>query len=211
VPNSAGAVVASTAERAVFRVSANWNEIKVMPRATDDRGALPESIVSPEPSPRGGIRTMRQQLSVAPIERSAAERSLARAPVMQQLAPTRIELAMSPARVPNLAPTIFRQRLVVEGTCPNPIDRLAIVTFLSALSEVTGMDALIEPVTHQSDRYGWAGWIHWETSGAHFYAWDQPLVFFSADIYTCKAFDAMATVEFTRDFFDADQIVATGF
>ena len=73
------------------------------------------------------------------------------------------------------------------------------------------MDAVIEPVTHRSDRYGWAGWIHWETSGAHFYAWEQPEVFFSADIYTCKAFDAMATVEFTRDFFDADQIVATGF
>ena len=191
-------------------MNANWNEIKVMPRTTDDRGALPESILSPD-SASGAVRTLRQQLSVAPIERSDAERRLAQAPASHDVGASRIELAISPARVPNLAPTIYRQRLVVEGTCPQPIDDEAIQTFLSALSEVCGMDALIEPVTHRSDRYGWAGWIHWETSGAHFYAWEQPEVFFSADIYTCKAFDAMATVEFTRDFFDADRIVATGF
>jgi hypothetical protein len=67
------------------------------------------------------------------------------------------------------------------------------------------------PMTHRSDRFGWAGWIHWETSGAHFYAWEQPRIFFSADIYTCKAFDVRTAVEFTRNFFDADQIVATSF
>ena len=36
------------------------------------------------------------------------------------------------------------------------------------------MTLLIDPVTHRSDRYGWAGWVHWETSGAHFYAWEVP-------------------------------------
>ena len=192
-------------------MSANWNEIKVMPRTTDDRGDLPESILARETSARGAVGTLRRRLSVAPIERSAAERRLAQAPVLHEVAAARIELSINPARVPNLAPTIYRQRLVVEGTCPQPIDDRSIQTYLSTLSEVCGMDALIEPVTHQSDRYGWAGWIHWETSGAHFYAWEHPEVFFSADIYTCKAFDAMATVEFTREYFAADQIVATGF
>ena len=33
-----------------------------------------------------------------------------------------------------------------------------------------------------ADGRGWAGWIHWETSGAHFYAWDTPRPFFSVDI-----------------------------
>ena len=51
------------------------------------------------------------------------------------------------------------------------------------------MHLLLDPVTHRSDRYGWAGWVHWETSGAHFYAWEDPL-FFSVDIYTCKPFDS---------------------
>ena len=51
------------------------------------------------------------------------------------------------------------------------------------------MRQLAEPVTHRSERYGWAGWVHWENSGAHFYAWDSPVPFFSVDIYTCKEFD----------------------
>ena len=162
-------------------MNANWNEIKVMPRTTDDRGALPESILSPEPSAAARSGRCDSSCSVAPIERSDAERRLAQAPASHEVGAARIELSINPARVPNLAPTIYRQRLVVEGTCPQPIDDRSIQTYLSTLSEVCGMDALIEPVTHQSDRYGWAGWIHWETSGAHFYAWEQPEVFFSAD------------------------------
>jgi hypothetical protein len=192
-------------------VSANWNEIKVMPNSADTPGAIREANLASRSTVTAPARRRRQRLSVASLERPDAAQRLAQAPATGEVAPAQIELAISPARVPNLAPSIFRQRLVVEGTCPRPIDELAIQTFLSALSDVCGMNALIEPVTHRSDRYGWAGWIHWETSGAHFYAWDQPLVFFSADIYTCKAFDSMATVEFTRDFFDADRIVATGF
>ena len=73
------------------------------------------------------------------------------------------------------------------------------------------MVALMEPVTHQSPMYGWAGWIHWETSGAHFYAWEKPFVFFSVDIYTCKPFDDVDAIGFTERFFGADQIVARPF
>ena len=68
--------------------------------------------------------------------------------------------------------------------------------------------ALVEPVTHRSERYGWAGWVHWENSGAHFYAWDTPLLFFSVDIYTCSEFDVERACEFTRTFFQAPQAVA---
>ena len=104
----------------------------------------------------------------------------------------------------DLAPSIYRQRLVIEGTCQAPIDDVDIRCYLTRLSDICGMSALIDPVTHRSDLYGWAGWIHWETSGAHFYAWDRPVRFFSVDIYTCKAFDPEVAVEFTRAFFGAD-------
>jgi S-adenosylmethionine/arginine decarboxylase-like enzyme len=106
----------------------------------------------------------------------------------------------------DLAPMIHRQRLVVEGTCPRPIDAATIEDYLSQLSVVTDMTTLITPVTHRSDMYGWAGWIHWETSGAHFYAWDDPR-FFSVDIYTCKAFSADDAVRFTEKWFAASEIV----
>ncbi|SOD74547.1 S-adenosylmethionine decarboxylase [Jatrophihabitans sp. GAS493] len=111
----------------------------------------------------------------------------------------------------DLAPEIHRQRLVVEGIPKRNIEAEEIVNFLSKLSVELDMVTLIEPVTHQSPKFGWAGWIHWETSGAHFYAWDEPQLFFSVDIYTCKAFDNDAAVEFTARFFDTTTIVSKAF
>jgi S-adenosylmethionine decarboxylase len=110
----------------------------------------------------------------------------------------------------DLAPSIVRQRLVIEGTCAAPIDDLIIREYLHRLSVVCDMHVLLDPVTHHSDRYGWAGWVHWETSGAHCYAWDNPL-FFSVDIYTCKRFDAVAVVDFTRRFLGALDIASKSF
>ena len=111
----------------------------------------------------------------------------------------------------DLAPTIIRQRLVIEGTRERPINAQEIRDYLLSLSQVCAMKVLLDPVTHRADRFGWAGWVHWETSGAHFYAWEQPSVFFSVDVYTCKAFDAKQAVEFTREYFGADEIVAKEF
>ena len=111
----------------------------------------------------------------------------------------------------DLAPEILRQRLVIEGVPARPVDDGQIRRYLSALSREVDMVQLLEPVTHRSDLYGWAGWIHWETSGAHFYAWEQPRLFFSVDVYTCKAFDVDTAVSFTRDFLSAGSIVATSF
>src|SRR5829696_7579902 len=111
----------------------------------------------------------------------------------------------------DLAPEILRQRLVIEGVPARPVDDEQIRRYLSALSRVVDMVQLLEPVTHRSDIYGWAGWIHWETSGAHFYAWEQPRLFFSVDVYTCKAFDEDVAVAFTRDFFNAAPVVAKSF
>ena len=105
-----------------------------------------------------------------------------------------------------LAPSIHRQRLVVEGIPAAAISDEQISDYLARLSEELDMRALTDPVTHLSSKYGWAGWIHWECSGAHFYAWEQPLLFFSVDIYTCKPFSETDAVEFTKDFFDAETI-----
>lgn len=111
----------------------------------------------------------------------------------------------------DLAPHIYRQRLVVEGRVSSTITAEDIVRYLKELGRVTDMVVLTEPVTHQSPMYGWAGWVHWETSGAHFYAWDAPHGFFSVDIYTCKAFDADAVTDFTGEFFLASETVSRGF
>jgi S-adenosylmethionine decarboxylase len=120
-------------------------------------------------------------------------------------------LVLPGASMPDLAPGICRQRLVIEGTCSRSIDDAAIRRYLSGLSTICEMKVLAEPVTHRSDRYGWAGWIHWETSGAHFYAWDEPHCFFSVDLYTCKPFDPHVAIDYTAEFFDTRRVVAKGF
>ena len=114
-------------------------------------------------------------------------------------------------RYRDLASMIPRQRLVVEGYPTFVISDDHIKDYLSRLSTVTDMITLIEPVTHCSDLYGWAGWIHWETSGAHFYSWERPVAFFSVDIYTCKAFEPARVVAFTERYFRTTEIVAKGF
>lgn len=107
----------------------------------------------------------------------------------------------------DLAPEIYRQRLVIEGYPKSEIFDSEIREYLSQLSDVCEMKTLIEPVTHKSPLYGWAGWIHWETSGAHFYAWEQPRLFFSVDIYTCKKFSVEKVVTFTKEYFGASDLV----
>lgn len=106
----------------------------------------------------------------------------------------------------DLAPEIYRQRAVVEGYPNSALTSQVIKDYLKGLSEVLGMVTLMEPLTHRSKKYGEAAWIHWETSGAHFYAWDQPRLFFSVDIYTCKAFNITSAVEYTKKFFSIDHV-----
>jgi S-adenosylmethionine decarboxylase len=100
---------------------------------------------------------------------------------------------------------------VIEGTCRRPVEGEEIRTYLQRLSKVCGMRALMEPVTHRSEQFGWAGWIHWETSGAHIYAWERPTLFFSVDIYACKPFEPDDVISFTRAFFDPTDLVALTF
>lgn len=106
----------------------------------------------------------------------------------------------------DLAPSIHRQRLVIEGV-PKSAEHLSdekIKAYLSQLSKELDMVQISDVTTHRSDKYGEAAWIHWETSGAHFYAWEQPILFFSVDIYTCKAFKDEHAVEFTKKYFGVE-------
>lgn len=107
----------------------------------------------------------------------------------------------------NISPDIFRQRLIIEGVTPQKIDDARISDYLKELSSVCKMNALMDPFTHRSPKFGWSGWMHWETSGVHFYAWDQPNSFFSVDIYTCKQFSCEDAFAFTKKYFNTNDCV----
>jgi hypothetical protein len=111
----------------------------------------------------------------------------------------------------DLAPEIYRQRAVIEGYPNHALESQEIKDYLSQMSVVLGMKVLMDPITHRSSKYGEAAWIHWESSGAHFYAWDQPRLFFSVDLYTCKAFDLKDAIDFTKKYFQIDSVEAKDF
>lgn len=106
----------------------------------------------------------------------------------------------------DLAPEIYRQRAVIEGEPNRALTATEIKKYLSGLSDVLQMKTLIKPVTHRSPTYGEAAWIHWESSGAHFYAWDTPRLFFSVDIYTCKPFNVFDAVNYTKEYFKINHV-----
>lgn len=107
----------------------------------------------------------------------------------------------------DLAPMIYRQRLVLEWYPWFVIEDYHIIEYLKRLCEVLQMIQLSEPVCHKSDKFWWAGWMHWETSWVHLYAREQPLLFFSVDIYTCKAFEVEEALVLTKEYFQCADIV----
>jgi S-adenosylmethionine/arginine decarboxylase-like enzyme len=107
----------------------------------------------------------------------------------------------------NLEPEIVRQRLVIEGHTNDPIDKDEIKNYLKKLGGVCNMKVLMESITHLSKKFGWSGWVHWETSGTHIYVWDDKETFFSVDIYTCKKFKVKDAVEFRKRYFNCYDVV----
>lgn len=103
----------------------------------------------------------------------------------------------------DLAPEIFRQRMVIEGTVTcEAISQIEIQGLLTKLCKNLDMVQLTPATTHRSERFGNCGWMHWETSGVHMYAWEKDNgAFFSIDIYTCKQFEPEDAVKTVKNFF----------
>ena len=107
----------------------------------------------------------------------------------------------------DLATDVYRQRMCIEGLREVPFTAEEISAYLLKLGEVLDMLPVAQPYTNLSEKYGWSAWMHWETSGVHFYSWDKrEPVFFSVDIYTCKKFDYETAVSLTQEYFKATEI-----
>jgi S-adenosylmethionine decarboxylase len=107
----------------------------------------------------------------------------------------------------NLCPKIFRQRMIIEGTCDININKNIIAKYMSNLSKLLKMRAVWGPKVRLNPDYGFSAYIYWEESGCHFYYWKKPFPFFSVDIYTCKKFSSKTAVNYTKKFFKSKKIV----
>ncbi|MBI2148167.1 S-adenosylmethionine decarboxylase [Candidatus Woesearchaeota archaeon] len=107
----------------------------------------------------------------------------------------------------NLAPSLVRQRIIIECTTTKIVEPYQIKDYLLKLAKITKMEVLSEPFAYTAHEMGYGGWIHWKSSGSHVYSYPTTPPLFTVDIYTCKPFSPEKAVEFTKKYFKALQIV----
>ena len=110
--------------------------------------------------------------------------------------------------VRDIAPEVFRQRLLVEGRFGCELDADAVSDFLLGLAAALGLRTYGDPIVHspdsliaegkgQAQNAGYDAFVPLVDSGIAAYFWTRPK-FFSIVIYTCAAFDEARAVAFTR-------------
>jgi S-adenosylmethionine decarboxylase len=107
----------------------------------------------------------------------------------------------------NIAPEIFRQRLIIEGYYSIEITKEILEKYLIDIAEnlnlrIYGDPIIFSPSTGmgKEENAGFDAFVPLIDSGISAYIWSKAR-FFSIVIYTCKGFDEGAAVDFTKDFF----------
>lgn len=116
----------------------------------------------------------------------------------------------------NLEPSIYRQRLIIEGHYKKDVDGGSIKIYLNKLSVLLKMKIFAGPYSwppdtwtnHKVKLHELNGFVAWTESGCHCYAW-RYCKFFTADIYSCKKFNANKVVTFTKKFFRSNDLIYT--
>jgi len=105
---------------------------------------------------------------------------------------------------PDLAPEIYRQRLLIEGRWTIPVDEETVRRFLPDLAAHLGLRTYGPPVVHapaagqgRPENAGYDAFVPLIDSGISGYFWSGPR-FLSVLVYSCTPFDADAAVVFTR-------------
>jgi hypothetical protein len=107
----------------------------------------------------------------------------------------------------NLAPDIFRQRLLIEGFYTIELDREILKQYLLGVAAQLNLRTYGEPIIFSPDsgmgkaeNAGYDAFVPLIDSGISAYVWSQNQ-FFSILLYTCKGFDESVAINFTRQYF----------
>ncbi len=112
----------------------------------------------------------------------------------------------------DLEPSIYRQRLIIEGIYTEKMNPKRLRNYLEDLSKKLKMTIVYGPIVKNlAERInpihkGYESVMIWAESGTSVYTWNKSK-FFTADIYSCKKFDVKKTIEFTEKFFKTKEIV----
>jgi len=116
-----------------------------------------------------------------------------------------IEVAMH-----DLAPQLYRQRLLVEGYYTGPMPRDRVSGLLLGAAAHLGLRVYAEPVVFspasgmgRKENQGFDAFVPLIDSGISAYIWTEAR-FFSVLLYTCKGFESDAAIRFIQDHFAAE-------
>ena len=109
----------------------------------------------------------------------------------------------------NLAPDIFRQRLLIEGYYTGEMPGVRVRDYLTSVAAHLELRTYADPIVFspasgmgRAENAGFDAFVPLIDSGISAYVWTQAR-FFSVLLYTCKGFDETEAVEFTRRWFGA--------
>ena len=111
----------------------------------------------------------------------------------------------------DLAPDIYRQRLLIEGIYEIEVDVAAIHRFFDTLLSDLNVSAAGEPLVNSSlgqglpQNQGIEAFLPLIESGVALYTW-QDARFLSIILYTCKPFEEQKALEIVTDFFQLSRI-----
>lgn len=120
--------------------------------------------------------------------------------------------------IKNLAPNVFRQRLLIEGFYAIDVSRESLEKYLLNVAEHLELRTYGKPIIFapasgmgKEENAGYDAFVPLIDSGISAYFWSSAK-FFSIVIYTCKGFDEQAAINFTREYFAVSgEIVSASF
>jgi hypothetical protein len=117
--------------------------------------------------------------------------------------------------IKNIAPEVFRQRLLVEGFYTIDLSKEVLKKYLLNVARHLSLRAYSEPIIFvptsgmgREENSGYDAFVPLIDSGISAYFWSSAK-FFSIVIYTCKGFDEQAAIDFTRKYFAATSEIVT--
>ena len=107
----------------------------------------------------------------------------------------------------NIAPNIFRQRLIMEGYYTTAVTSKTLKKYLVGVAEHLDLKIYGDPIIFspaegmgKEENAGFDAFVPLIDSGISAYIWSNAK-FFSIVIYTCKGFESKSAVAYTKDFF----------
>ncbi|NBD32902.1 MAG: hypothetical protein GVY17_08065 [Cyanobacteria bacterium] len=111
----------------------------------------------------------------------------------------------------DLAPEVFRQRVLIEGFYSIKVNREIVNSYLLGIAKYLGLGTYGDAIIHtpsglgKEENQGFDAFMPLIDSGISLYIWSSAK-FFATVLFTCKAFDTERALNYTTEFFQTSKI-----